>query len=351
MSVKELRIGDLVAKVPVIQGGMGVGVSLSGLAGAVAAAGGIGIISTANIGFRDPNFAKDPLECNLKALKEEIRKAKEIAPNGIIGMNTMVVTRLYEKYIKTAVESGIDLIISGAGLPMDLPKFVEGSNTKIAPVVSSKKALQVIVRYWTKKYNRLPDLVVIEGPMAGGHLGFAMDEVESITKEEYDEEIKTIFAYAKELEEANNCSIPVVVAGGVFDKADMEHYMDMGAAGVQVATRFVTTKECDASDAYKQAYIDAKKEDIVITKSPVGLPGRAVRNKFIRRVEAGEKIARQCRQCMAKCNPAETPYCITQALINAVEGRLDDGLIFCGSNAYKCKRIETVPEIMAEFAQ
>lgn len=351
MSVKELKIGDLVAKVPVIQGGMGVGVSLSGLAGAVAAAGGIGIISTANIGFRDPNFAKDPLECNLKALKEEIRKAKEIAPNGIIGMNTMVVTRLYEKYIKTAVESGIDLIISGAGLPMDLPKFVEGSNTKIAPVVSSKKALQVIVRYWTKKYNRLPDLVVIEGPMAGGHLGFAMDEVESITKEEYDEEIKTIFAYAKELEETNNCSIPVVVAGGVFDKADMEHYMDMGAAGVQVATRFVTTKECDASDAYKQAYIDAKKEDIVITKSPVGLPGRAVRNKFIRRVEAGEKIARQCRQCMAKCNPAETPYCITQALINAVEGRLDDGLIFCGSNAYKCKRIETVSEIMAEFAQ
>lgn len=350
VSIKELRIGDLVAKVPVIQGGMGVGVSLSKLAGAVAAAGGIGVISTAQIGFKNPDFAKNPLECNLKAVGEEIRKAREIAPNGIIGVNIMVATKFYEKYVKAAVDSAVDLIISGAGLPMDLPKFVEGSKTKIAPIVSSRKALQVITRYWTKKYNKIPDAVVIEGPMAGGHLGFAKDEVEKITKAEYDEEIKSIMELANELEVANNCSIPIVVAGGVFDRADMEHYMDMGAAGVQVATRFVTTKECDASDAFKQAYIDAKQEDIMIIKSPVGMPGRAIHNSFIDRVAAGEKFFNGCKQCLGKCNPAEIPFCITQALINAVEGNLDEGLIFCGSNASKCTKIETVPEIMAVFS-
>ena len=351
MSVKELIIGDLVAKVPVIQGGMGVGVSLSGLAGAVAAAGGIGVISTAQIGFKNPDFVKNPLECNLQAVGEEIKKAREIAPKGIIGVNIMVATKFYEKYVKAAVDSAVDLIISGAGLPMDLPKFVEGSKTKIAPIVSSKKALQVISRYWMKKYNKLPDAVVIEGPMAGGHLGFAKDEVEKITKAEYDEEIKSIMALANELEEENNCSIPVVVAGGVFDRADMEHYLEMGAAGVQVATRFVTTKECDASDAFKQAYINAKQEDIMIIKSPVGMPGRAIHNKFIDRVAAGEKFFNGCKQCLGKCNPAEIPFCITQALINAVEGKLDEGLIFCGSNASKCSKIETVSEIIAEFAQ
>ena len=344
MKINELRIGDLCAKIPVIQGGMGVGVSLSNLAGAVASYGGIGIISTAQIGFRNPDFAKRPIECNLKAIGEEVAKARKIAKDGIIGVNIMVATKKYEEYVKAAVAAGVDLIISGAGLSMTLPELVGSAKTKIAPIVSSKKSLSVIMKYWKKKYDRKPDLVVVEGPEAGGHLGFSREDLETLTKETYDEEVKSI------IDLANETDTPVVVAGGVYDRSDMEHYLEMGAKGVQMATRFVTTKECDASDAYKQAYIDAKKEDIVIVKSPVGMPGRAIHNAFLDKVNAGERFMRGCRQCVSTCDPATTPYCITEALINAVEGKLDEGLIFCGSNAYRADKIETVARIMEEFS-
>ena len=344
MKINELRIGDLCAKVPVIQGGMGVGVSLSGLAGAVAACGGVGIISTAQIGFKNPDFAKRPIECNLKAIGEEISKARKIAKDGIIGVNIMVATKKYEEYVKAAVAAGVDLIISGAGLPMTLPELIGNAGTKIAPIVSSKKSLSVIMKYWKKKYDRTPDLVVVEGPKAGGHLGFSREELETVTQEQYDEEVRAIIDLADETD------IPVVVAGGVYDRSDMEHYLNMGAKGVQMATRFVTTKECDAHKAYKQAYINAKKEDIVLVKSPVGMPGRAIHNAFLDRVEAGERFMNGCRQCVSTCDPATTPYCITQALINAVEGRVDEGLLFCGSNAYRAEKIETVAKIMEEFA-
>ena len=345
MSISELRIGDLSARIPVIQGGMGVGVSLSGLAGAVAAAGGVGIISTAQIGYRDPDFGRHPIECNLKAIGEEIKKAREKSNGGIIGVNIMVATRRYEDYVKAAVAAGVDLIISGAGLPMTLPEI--SGNAKIAPIVSSRKSLSVISKYWQKKYNRKPDLIVIEGPLAGGHLGFSKEEIDAYTvtnEKNYDDEVKAIIELANELE------VPVVVAGGIYERKDMEHYLEMGAKGVQIATRFVTTRECDASDAYKQAYIDAKKEDIVIVKSPVGMPGRAIHNAFLDKVAAGERFMRGCRQCIITCKPDTAPYCITEALINAVEGRLDEGLIFCGSNAYRANKIETVADIMEEFS-
>lgn len=344
MKVKELRIGDLCAKIPVVQGGMGVGVSLSGLAGAVAAAGGVGVISTAQIGFRDPEFKENPIETNLRVISEEIAKARKIANGGILGVNIMVATRRYEDYVKAAVAAGIDLIISGAGLPMTLPALVEGTSTKIAPIISSVKSLSVITKYWMKKYSRKPDMVVIEGPEAGGHLGFSREELDNYTRESYDEEIKAILSITKEME------VPTVVAGGVYTREDMEHYLAMGASGVQLATRFVTTKECDASDVYKQAYINAKKEDIEIVSSPVGMPGRAIHNAFLDKVNAGERFMRGCRQCIITCKPATAPYCITEALINAVEGRLDEGLIFCGSNAYRADHIETVADIMEEFA-
>ena len=344
MKVKELRIGDLCAKIPVVQGGMGVGVSLSGLAGAVAAAGGVGVISTAQIGFRDPEFKENPIETNLRVIGEEIAKARKIANGGILGVNIMVATRRYEDYVKAAVAAGIDLIISGAGLPMTLPALVEGTSTKIAPIISSVKSLSVITKYWMKKYSRKPDMVVIEGPEAGGHLGFSREELDNYTRESYDEEIKAILSITKEME------VPAVVAGGVYTREDMEHYLAMGASGVQLATRFVTAKECDASDAYKQAYINAKKEDIEIVSSPVGMPGRAIHNAFLDKVNAGERFMRGCRQCIITCKPATAPYCITEALINAVEGRLDEGLVFCGSNAYRADHIETVADIMEEFA-
>ncbi len=344
--MNELRIGDLCARIPVIQGGMGVGVSLSGLAGAVAASGGVGVISTAQIGYRDPDFHKNPIECNLKAVGEEIRKARAAADGGIIGVNIMVVTRRYEDYVKAAVAAGVDLIISGAGLPMNLPELA--GDARIAPIVSSRKALHVISKHWKKKYDRKPDLVVVEGPLAGGHLGFAREDIEAYTvtnEKNYDDEVRAVIELADEL------GAPVVVAGGIYERRDLEHCLAMGAKGVQIATRFVTTRECDASDAYKQAYIDAKREDIVIVKSPVGMPGRAIHNAFLDKVSAGERFMRGCRQCITTCRPDTAPYCITEALINAVEGNLDEGLIFCGSNAYRADRIETVADIMEEFAQ
>ena len=346
---RALVIGNIRAEVPLIQGGMGVGISLSGLAGAVAAQGGIGVISTAQIGFREPDFDDHPIEANLRAIGQEIRKAREIAGGGIIGVNIMVATRYYERYVKAAIDSGVDLIISGAGLPMKLPELAGDSQTKLAPIVSSLKSAEVIFKYWLKKYDRLPDLVVIEGPRAGGHLGFKMEELQEIDDAAYDEEIRKIMARVGEYGAAHGREIPVVVAGGVYERKDMDHYLEMGAAGVQVATRFVTTYECDAPMAYKQAYLDAKEEDIVIVKSPVGMPGRAILNPFMKKAREGRIPHGKCHLCVSTCKPDETPYCITDALVNAAVGNVDQALLFCGSNAYRAHKLKHVKDIMDEF--
>ncbi len=370
VKLQPLKIGELVASIPVIQGGMGVGISLSSLAGAVAAEGGVGIISTAQIGFREPSFDNDPIGTNLRVIGEEIRKAREIEQTirqsrevpkaeaqtprkGIIGVNIMVATRKYEEYVKAAVAAGVDLIISGAGLPMSLPELVKGSKTKIAPIVSSLKSAQVILRYWMKKYNRLPDLVVIEGPKAGGHLGFSYNELQGIEEPEkeqaYDEEIRAIVKHVKKSGKEQEQEIPVVVAGGIYTREDAERVVALGADGVQMSTRFVTTYECDAPDAYKQAYINAKKEDITLVKSPVGMPGRAIRNNFLERAAQGPIPHGKCHLCVSTCKPAETPYCITDALVNAAKGDIDNALLFCGTNACRATKLEHVSDILREF--
>lgn len=344
-----LVIGDLRAEVPVIQGGMGVGISLSSLAGSVAANGGIGIISTAQIGWREPDFYENPFEANFRAIGKELKKAKEIARGGIVGVNIMVATQRYEEYVRCAADAGADVIISGAGLPVDLPAYVEGTKAKIAPVVSSLKSFVVLCRLWERKYNRYPDFVVVEGPKAGGHLGFTLEELETCTQEAYDEVIRSIVKKAEEYGEKAGRKIPVIVAGGIFDGEDMKHALSLGADGVQAATRFVTTEECDAAPEYKDAYIKAKKEDICIVKSPVGMPGRAIRNAFIERTKTEKCRITHCYQCITTCNPAKIPYCITQALVNAAEGKLDDALLFCGENAYRCEKMEKIEDIMKEF--
>lgn len=348
--MKTLKIGELTARIPVIQGGMGVGISLSGLAGSVAACGGVGVISTAQIGYRDPEFEKDPIKTNLRVIGEEIQKAREIAKGGILGVNIMVATKQYAEYVKAAVKAGIDLIISGAGLPMELPKLVAGSKTKIAPIVSTVKAARVICRFWDHHYQRMPDLVVIEGPKAGGHLGFSRKQLEEFTPVTYDQEIRGILAEVKKYADKYGKEIPVVVAGGIFTREDMLHAMELGADGVQMGTRFVTTWECDASEAYKQTYLHAKKEDIVIVDSPVGMPGRAIRNRFLEEKESRRESIKKCYQCIATYDPANTPYCITRALVHAAKGETDDALLFCGENAWRCEKMEHVADIMAEFA-
>lgn len=360
---KPLQIGDLVAKLPIIQGGMGVGVSLSSLAGAVAKEGAIGIISTAQIGYREPDFDKTPLKANLRAIHKEVKRAREIAgKGGIIGVNIMVATKKYSEYVKEAVRAKVDLIISGAGLPMELPKIVKeewerlkesgekSRKPKLVPIVSSKKAANIILKMWDKKEQVTPDAIVIEGPKAGGHLGFKQEELENIESFDYDNEIQKIMETVKVYEEKYNKKIPVIVAGGILNKEQLEHYLQMGAAGIQVATPFVTTKECDADERFKQAYISCKKEDIIIVKSPVGMPGRALNNKFQKRVQAEGKIpAQHCHSCISMCKPAKIPYCITEGLIRAVKGDVENGLVFCGANAYLADRITTVREVLSRY--
>lgn len=277
----ELKIGNLVARYPIIQGGMGVGISLSSLAGAVAKAGGIGVISAAQPGWRDPEFARDPLSANLRALAFHIRRAKEISNGGIIGVNIMCALTHYEEYVRCCIENGADLIISGAGLPTDLPKYTAGSSIKLAPIVSPPRTAKVLLKLWDNHYHRVPDLVVIEGPAAGGHLGYSAETVEETARRGYDDEIREILQIVHGYEEKYACTIPVVFAGGVYTHEDILHYLSLGCAGVQMATRFVVTEECDADPRYKQAYLNAKKEDITIMHSPVGMPGRAIRNPFL----------------------------------------------------------------------
>ncbi len=348
--MKELVIGDLVAKVPIIQGGMGVGVSLGGLAGAVAKEGGIGVISAAQPGFREDDFYTNTFEANMRALEREIKKAKEISNGGIVGVNIMVAVTHYSDFVKCCIDSGADIIISGAGLPMDLPKFAEGSDIKLAPIVSSAKACKLILGRWIKKFNKVADLVVIEGPKAGGHLGFKVDEI-SEKQDNYDNDIKEIIACVKDFEESTGKKIPVVFAGGVFDRKDIDHCFELGLDGVQMATRFVATEECDADVAFKQAYVDAKPGDAVIVKSPVGMPGRALNNNFIADiVPQGCKIKR-CFNCLTHCDPKTIPYCISQALFNGANGDIDHGLIFCGANVAKVDKITTVHEIFEELTK
>mgnify|MGYP004456330213 FL=1 len=352
-SLKSLRIGDKVAKLPIIQGGMGVGVSRSALAGAVAAEGGVGIISTAQIGYDEDEFEKDQAGCNLNAIRKHILKARELASGkGLIGVNIMVALKHYKEHVKAAVAAGADVIISGAGLPMELPELVpEMCRTKIAPIVSSKRAAKLILKMWAHRYNRTADFIVVEGPEAGGHLGFSKEQLANRNELDFDKEIRDIIECKKEYEGKFGKEIPVVVAGGIFDRKDIDHVMTLGADGVQIASRFVATKECDADERYKQAYVNAKEEDVQIIQSPVGMPGRAIRNQFVKTAEAGRIQVKKCYNCLEKCNPAQVPYCITKALIDAVKGDVENGLMFCGANVGRIDRITTVHELMRKLAE
>jgi len=349
MKLPSLKIGDLVARLPIIQGGMGVGVSGSKLAAAVAKAGGVGVISGVQIGYREPDFETNTLEANVRALKKELKAAREMSPEGIIGVNLMVAITHYDEMVQACIDGGADLIISGAGLPMNLPKLVEGSSIKIAPIVSSGKAASLIIKNWTKKYSRIPDLVVVEGPLAGGHLGFKREELEEDTMRPLEDIVKEVIEAVKEFEAEYGRKIPVVAAGGVYTGEDIARFINLGAAGVQMGTRFVATEECDASPKYKQAYLDSEKEDIKIIISPVGMPGRAIRNKLIKSVEDHRIPPQRCYNCIKKCNPKDTPYCISKALIEAVKGNVEEGLVFVGSNAYRLEKIVSVEELMNEL--
>lgn len=346
MILPELKIGNLTAKLPIIQGGMGVGISLNKLASAVANEGGVGIISGVQIGFREPDFIQNTLEANLRILESEIKLAKENAKQGIIGVNFMVAMNNYDLLVKKAVECGIDLIISGAGLPLELPSLVKGSDTKIAPIVSSGKAASLICRMWDKRDGVAPDLVVVEGPLAGGHLGFTQEELEAGKAASLDDILLDVIKVVEPFAKKYNKHIPIVAAGGIYDGNDVSRLIKLGADGVQVGTRFITTEECDAHIDYKLAHINANKEDIQVMMSPVGMPGRAIMNELMAR---DEKNKHCFYKCLRSCEPKEIPYCISESLFHAANGDISKGLIFSGVHGYKATKIQTVKEVINDL--
>lgn len=348
-----LNIGNLKVNLPVIQGGMGVAISLSGLASAVANSGGIGVISAVAIGMTEPDYMKNYREANKRALRKEIRKARTLT-NGVLGVNLMVAVTDYEELFTVALEEKIDVIILGAGLPLKLPKYVadkgiENIHTKFITKVSSAKAAKVIFSYWAKNFNFIPDAVVVEGPMAGGHLGFKRDDLDGELVplgDLVEETVSELRYFEKEFEK----EVPVIAGGGIYSGSDMYEIMQRGAKGVKMGTRFVTTNECDASEKFKQTYVDCKEEDIKIIKSPVGLPGRAIRSSFMDKVNSGNPEPFKCYwKCLKSCDSKNVPYCIAQALHNASKGDMDKGFAFAGSKAYMATKIQPVSQVVMEL--
>jgi nitronate monooxygenase len=343
-----LRIGDLTIKIPIFQGGMGVGISLACLAVAMMKEGGVGIIAAADIGLDEPDFKTNPTEANIRALRKEIKKARELA-EGILGVNIMVALTDFAVLVKTAIEEGVDIIFCGAGLPLNLPEFLQGTRkTKLVPIVSSARAAVIIAKKWTEKYGYLPDAIVVEGPKAGGHLGYKKDQIfdpayalERIVPE--------VVEALKPFEEEYQRPIPVIAAGGIYTGADIKKFLKLGASGVQIATRLVTTYECDAADEFKQAYINSKEDDLIIIESPVGLPGRAIRNKFLEDVARAKKKFKCHYHCLKSCDPEKSPYCISYALINAKRGKLAGGFAFAGVNAYRAKRLYSIHRVVKDI--
>lgn len=359
MNRKPLKIGNKTAALPLIQGGMGIGVSLSRLAGSVAKAGGVGILSAAQIGFQEPDFEQNPKTANLRAIRTELEKARNLSklPDGtcpgLLGFNIMTATRDYADYVHAAAQAGADVIISGAGLPMDLPAYVDGTDTAIAPVVSSEKAARLILKRWEKRYGRTADFLVIENAHAGGHLGFSKEQLSKLSEPDYeahyDQEIQRILSCVREYEQHFQTTIPVITAGGIAVASQAEHFFSLGADGIQAATIFIATEECDADPAYKEAFLRAHAEDIELVNSPVGMPARAIHNAFLEQIQNAKEPVTKCYRCLNHCNPKETPYCITKALIRAVRGDVEHGLLFCGDQAPLLDRIKTVPEVIAEL--
>ncbi len=344
-NIPPIRLGDL--EFSLIQGGMGVGISLAGLASAVANEGGAGIIAAVGGGALG-SYSGGYVEKNQEFLKKEIMKARK-KTRGVIGVNIMHVLSDYSALVQTAVDANADLIISGAGLPLDLPKYLrKDSLTKLIPIVSSAKAIQILTNTWIRRYNSTPDAVIVEGPKAGGHLGYSSEQLSDPDFIEYglEEIVPEVINTLKPYESKFKKKVPVIVAGGIYYGGDIRKFLEIGAKGVQMASRFVTTHECDAPMEFKEAYLKCKKEDIVLIDSPVGMPGRAIRNVFLDRVNEGMKVPINCPfHCLKSCKPETSPYCIARALVNAQKGKIEEGFVFCGTNAWKNNEIISVHEL------
>ncbi len=346
----ELIIGDLVIELPIIQGGMGVRVSTAKLAAAVSNEGAFGVIASVGLGEeKQENLTYE--ERSKLAFREMIRGTKRLT-NKKFGVNIMCALTNYNDLARVAIEEEVGAIISGAGLPLHLPSLNKNSKTKLIPIISSARAAELICKTWLRHYDILPDALVLEGPLAGGHLGFKFGELINPESPRLENLLAEVLTVVKKFESENDKKIPIITAGGIFSGKDVAKMLKLGASGVQMATRFVCTKECEVSQAYKEAYLKCTQDDIAIILSPVGMPARVIRNKFVERIESGERIKFACPfKCLKTCDPYAANYCIAQVLVNAYRGDLDNGFVTCGANAYRVKKIVSVKELIIEITE
>ena len=348
MKLPGLTINNKVVKFPIVQGGMGIRISLNKLASAAMNSGIIATISAAQPGFLNKNFRKDPVKANIEALKYEITKARENAKEGILGVNLMHAATHYSEYASFLATQDIDFIISGAGLPLDLPEYLKGSNVKGAFIISSGRAARIMLRSWDRRYQYMPAFIVCEGPLAGGHLGFSKEQMAKGDYDSLEKIVKDTIEVVKVYEEKYNIKIPIIAGGGIHDGHDMAEMIKVGADGVQIATRFIATYECDVDDTYKQMIINAKEDDVVTTVSPAGLPGRAVKNFLTKTVKKHNLDLHYCVDCLKSCKKKDIPYCITEQLGNSTSGDTN-GLIFTGAKAYLVEKMDYLDNIIKEI--
>ena len=345
----DLVIKDLIINPPIIQGGMGVRVSASSLASSVSNEGALGVIAAVGLGEEWPDKKIDYKTRSELAFRQMIRETRKLTKNPF-GVNIMYVLSNYDDLVRVAEQEGVDAIISGAGLPLKLPSLVKNNGVKLIPIVSSGRAADLICKSWIRRYNRLPDALILEGPLAGGHLGFTFEDLDNIENFSLEKLLTEALAVTKGYERLSKTKIPVIAAGGIFNGKDIARILKLGASGIQMATRFVCTYECDAALAYKEVFLNSKKEDIIVIQSPVKMPGRVIKNKFVERILKGEKIHFDCPyKCLKTCEPEEVSYCIARALVNAYRGNLDEGFVMCGANAYRVKKIISVKELIEEL--
>ena len=360
MTFKSFKIGKYTIEKPIIQGGMGVGISWDQLAGNVSKEGGLGVISAVGTGvYKNRKYLNEkemvgkehrPLEAinfySFKALQKIFDNAREICGDKPLAANILYAQTDYDRVVQDACKAGANIIITGAGLPLTMPEAAKAyPDVALVPIVSTAKALRILCRRWQKTHNRLPDAVIVEGPLSGGHQGFKYEEC-FLPENQLEAILPPVVEEAKEWGD-----IPVIAAGGIWDHDDIVKMLELGAVAVQMGTRFIGTVECDTSDEMKEILLKAKEEDIKLFKSPVGYPARGVKTQLQASIEAGTAPKVACiSNCVAPCHRGveakAVGYCIADRLTDAYDGIVETGLFFTGSNGYRLNEIITVKALM-----
>jgi len=356
-NLRALKIGDIEIPVPIVQGALGAGISTAPLVSRVSDEGGLGVIASVGLGvvygidngvsLKEiyKNFAKR----NSDALREEILRIREIT-DAPFAVNIMSVLTDYDTLAKVCDEEKVDVIISGAGLPIKLPQYITNDHTKLVPLVSSGRVANLILKRWDKRFGRTADAVIIESPFSGGHQGFSFEEIQSANSNILENLISDTKESVKIYEDKYDHEIPVIATGGIYSGMDVGRHLDYGASGVQIGSRFILTEECDVSPNYKAAHMSARERDIDLILSPLGLPVRVVKNEFYWKLQRGEVMDFNCGyHCLSACKANKANFCIAEALISARKGDMENGLVLCSTITPRSNRIYSVKELMTEL--